>query len=90
MGDCKCDKFCYCPGLTARTLAKWPDSREIPIGSDPLAMTASAGPSSLKEFLKGFTFHFSSPSPEEASNTLPSVLGFFPSGRGYFVQPSAW
>ena len=73
MGDCKCDKFCYCPGLTARTLAKWPDSREIPSGSDPLAMTASAGPPSQRG-----TVHFSSPSPEEASNTLPSVLGFFP------------
>ena len=61
MGDCKCDKFCYCPGLTARTLAKWPDSREIPSGSDPLAMTASAGPPSQRG-----TVHFSSPSPQEA------------------------
>ena len=61
----------------------------VPSGSDPLAMTASAGPSSLKEFLKGVTVHFSSPSPGDASNTLPPVLGFLPSGRGYFVQPSA-
>ena len=56
MGDCKCDKFCYCPGLTARTLAQWPDSREIPSGSDPLAMTASAGPLSLKNCSKGLQF----------------------------------
>ena len=56
----------------------------VPSGSDPLAMTASAGPPSQR-----VTGHFSSPSPGEASNTLPPVLGFLPSGRGYFVQPSA-
>ena len=60
-------------------------------------MSASAGPSSLKEFLKGDTVHFSSPSPLETFlKPFPGSYVFslvaFPSGQwgywSFFVMPS--